>query len=201
MKKEVWVEPDSTEFWRALYGLAPVSSQEINIYFKNEQENCTEKRSLDIITKGFLEEVQESAPDDAQNYEDLFGKSIDELLTEDQILFGYEYDDPSDPDLFQVDFDAPESILGMKPRWITVFSPAGTLTNIAIKKAIVQYCQSFGQFNVSKFYFVKKRSVLDVKAEIRSEIDEVTRPDVFAGLLAAYDSDNTNGYNPNFSDF
>jgi len=93
-KKNIYVKPESTYFWRALYGLAPASSEEIDLHFKTKNPKVVETRHLDIITKGFLQEMDGAVPDDILNYEELFNANLDELLQEDQILYGYEYDDP-----------------------------------------------------------------------------------------------------------
>ncbi len=154
---DVFVEVESWQFWWSLYGWQSCYWEDIYIHYKDKQGN-QDHHSTEIITKGFLRALleDESQKEYAEGECEWFGKSMEEMLVAENILFAYSYDSPDDQDFYEVEFDAPRNKHGIKPRYIAIFHPAEELSVQAVGEAVSRYCRDFCGIPFSNIHLIKK---------------------------------------------
>ncbi len=144
----VSIKIDSLSFWWSEYNLESFYWDDLSIRFKDRNEKYHE-HSTTIITKGYIKVLEEMSHDSDYGKEQLReeclhrNKNLEELLNAKDIFFSYNYDDPNDPNFYEVKFKAPKNAQGFKPSYISIFHPAEKLSLEIVKESVSSYCRNF----------------------------------------------------------
>lgn len=168
---DIFVQPESVEFWYSVYGLKPSHWEDILIYYKTNGK--LESFSTDVHTKGYFRAVYEynlkedtSLAQDPKLRKEMikdfneecshYGKTFEELIETNEILYAHYYDDPNSPNFYEVEFEAKRNSLGIKPSYISMFYPTEELSIKVIKEAASRYCKDFCKIAFSKVRVMKR---------------------------------------------
>ncbi|MBT5021567.1 hypothetical protein HOK51_09960 [Candidatus Woesearchaeota archaeon] len=171
---DVYVAPDSLNYWWGIHGWQETNWEDIVVYFKNVDGNL-DFFSTDILTKNYFN-VNQKNKDLAEGVlseANMFNKSLDQLLSCNKILYAYCYDDLEDEDFYQVDFDAPKNELGIKPRYISMFHPADNINFSVVNECVSKYCKDYFNLPFTKVRYFKKPKKTHMRKEYNKYLNEL----------------------------
>ncbi|MEI7635743.1 MAG: hypothetical protein WCJ37_00425 [Syntrophus sp. (in: bacteria)] len=141
-EKKIITKIESYNLWWGIFGLCEKVGWEDLSLFNEKDEKLA---AFCLCSKGYLLHVKETLTNDPEEKE--FVEDIERFFKTGSVHFQYLYKSKDDKYFYEVPYDAPKNIDGIKPSYIEVWHPDEGIDLETIKDAVAAFCRKFLQFD------------------------------------------------------
>jgi hypothetical protein len=151
MNKTVYIDVRHTNFWWGVYGFCGKTDWEDVIMYDLVNNEFEQIAWTCICSRKYFENGLEDLENDPNERD--FVQKIREFLNSRNITYHYYYDKPADDDFYEVSYEAPSNVYGVKPRSIETWYPSNGIGIEEVENCTVEFCKKFLDINAIEVKF------------------------------------------------
>lgn len=139
--QDIYVDVRHFNFWWGLYGFCPPTDWEDLIFFEKHDAEFVRIGAVCVCSRTYLEQGLETLQEDPSEQD--FVEEVKRFLQEQSLAYHYYYDEPDDPDFYEVAFEAKRNAKGIKPGSIEMWYPGAGIEMRAVETCTRAFCSTF----------------------------------------------------------
>lgn len=140
-KKNIYIDIRHLDYWWGIYDFKNLTNWEDIILYEKWGKGFRRLAQTCICTKAYFRSGLEDLVEEDEELE--FVNKIDEFLSNNEIVYHYEYDKPNDKDFYEVPFEAERNALNVKPCYIETWYPCEGIDKNVMDCCIRDFCKEF----------------------------------------------------------
>jgi len=169
---DIYIKIPRWNFWFGYYQLTALTYWQDIILYKKNAKKFKKIAEFTLCSFNYFEcETEYLSEDDSGDPNYL--EKVNEYINHSANIFcNYIYDDPTDPDFYEVPFEAKRNEKGVKPSYIELWHPALEIDLYVLKESAIVFCRDFLKINPLKMCWKKKHSLEETVNEFLKNHEE-----------------------------
>jgi hypothetical protein len=168
MNKTIYIDIAHMNFWWGVYGFCNKTDWEDVIMYEQVNNEFEKITWTCICSRRYFENGFEDLENDPDEID--FVHKIREFLSSRDITYHYYYDRPADDDFYEVQYEAPRNIYGIKPRSIETWYPSADIGIEEVEGCTKEFCKKFLGNDVVE---VKFKDIVSRKDALESYVEDM----------------------------